>query len=207
MGLPRLGTRALDSEDCVCPSTYPTAVSLTPHACPVDSHAPRFPRHLRRALFPPGSHNASLSVLPQVPSVYTLHTRVLVNSPTQHTWQTAGLIFLVGTVGGVLLNFWADSQRMWFREADGNIDIWGKRAVAVRCKYVVLSFFHSACVRACARAHVCMCACCMVECLFHTTSTKLCWLCHAEYALNWCALCMCACGRHDASTHAYIHSM
>jgi len=72
-----------------------------------------------------------------VPSVYTLHTRSIVNAAPQHTWYSAGLIFLVGTVGGVLLNFWADSQRQWFREADGNITIWGQKAKAVRCKYVV----------------------------------------------------------------------
>ncbi len=75
----------------------------------------------------------------QVPSVYTLHTRILVNTPSQHTWASAGLIFLVGTVGGVLLNFWADSQRQWFRERDGNVTIWGKKAEAVRCKYVCCS--------------------------------------------------------------------
>lgn len=72
-----------------------------------------------------------------VPSVYTLHSRLLVNSPNQHSWTSAGWIFFVGTVGGVLLNFWADSQRQWFREADGKISIWGSPASAVRCKYTV----------------------------------------------------------------------
>lgn len=72
-----------------------------------------------------------------VPAVYTLHTRIMVDSPTQHTWGSASVIFLIGTVGGVLLNFWADSQRQWFREADGNITIWGQKAQSIRCKYHV----------------------------------------------------------------------
>merc|ERR1712032_769215 len=45
-----------------------------------------------------------------VPSIYTFHSRVLVRSPSQYSFTVAFTIFAVGLVG-VLLNYWADTQR------------------------------------------------------------------------------------------------
>ena len=53
-----------------------------------------------------------------VPCVYTLHSRVLVHSPSGLSWLSAGAIFAVG-LAGVGLNYWADAQRMTFRERRG----------------------------------------------------------------------------------------
>jgi 7-dehydrocholesterol reductase len=72
-----------------------------------------------------------------VPSLYTLHTRLMVNNDPQHSLLSATLLFIFGTVGGVLLNFWADSQRQWFREADGKCTVWGAPAKFIRCQYKV----------------------------------------------------------------------
>jgi 7-dehydrocholesterol reductase len=68
--------------------------------------------------------------------VYTLHTRILVRSPSGYSWPFALLIFGVG-VAGVLLNFWADSQRMIFREKNGNCLIWGKPPKFIKASYQV----------------------------------------------------------------------
>lgn len=42
-------------------------------------------------------------------------------------------------VAGVFLNFWADSQRMIFREKQGKCKIWGKDPVFIRAKYQALN--------------------------------------------------------------------
>lgn len=73
-----------------------------------------------------------------VPSVYTLHTRILVRSPSGLSWPAALVIFVIG-LGGVLLNFWADSQRMYFREKNGDCLIWGKKPVVIKAKYAALN--------------------------------------------------------------------
>lgn len=72
-----------------------------------------------------------------VPSLYTLHTRLLVRSPSQLSFATALAIFAVGLTG-VLLNFWADKQREWFRETDGKIKIWGKAPEFVKATYTIV---------------------------------------------------------------------
>lgn len=72
-----------------------------------------------------------------VPSLYTLHTRLLVRSPSQISLAIALPIFLIG-LAGVLVNFWADKQREWFREADGKCKIWGKAPVFVTASYTVI---------------------------------------------------------------------
>jgi hypothetical protein len=41
--------------------------------------------------------------------VYTFHTRLLVRTPSNLSWLSAGTIFIIG-LAGVLLNFWADNQ-------------------------------------------------------------------------------------------------
>jgi 7-dehydrocholesterol reductase len=87
--------------------------------------------------------------------VYTLHTRILVRSPSGYSWPFALLIFGVG-VAGVLLNFWADSQRMIFREKNGKCLIWGKPPKFIKASYQVDG------LRACV-ACVCVCACLSVS--------------------------------------------
>merc|ERR1719502_1321014 len=51
-----------------------------------------------------------------VPSVYTFHTHVLVNSPSINkcSWFSATLVFLIGLLG-VGLNWMCDAQRQAFR--------------------------------------------------------------------------------------------
>ncbi|KAG8467088.1 hypothetical protein KFE25_000404 [Diacronema lutheri] len=73
-----------------------------------------------------------------VPCVYTLHTRILVRSPSNYSWPFATAIFAVG-VAGVLLNYWADSQRMYFREKDGKCTIWGKAPKYIKASYEALN--------------------------------------------------------------------
>ena len=70
-----------------------------------------------------------------VPCVYTLHSRCGVRAPTQLSWLGASIIFGVGLLG-VGLNFWADAQRMRFREANGKCKVWGRKPVYIKTKYV-----------------------------------------------------------------------
>jgi 7-dehydrocholesterol reductase len=70
-----------------------------------------------------------------VPAIYTFHTRALVKGVSGLSWLEAGLIFAVGILG-VGFNWWADTQRMVFREKNGKCNIWGKPAVSVEAKYL-----------------------------------------------------------------------
>ena len=70
-----------------------------------------------------------------VPCVYTLHSRCGVRAPTGLSWLSAGIIFVVGLLG-VGLNFWADAQRMRFRELNGKCKVWGRKPVYIKAKYV-----------------------------------------------------------------------
>merc|ERR1719375_1169867 len=72
-----------------------------------------------------------------VPSLYTLHTRLMVKSPSQLSPYVAGPIFVIG-LAGVFLNFWADKQREWFREADGKCKIWGQAPKFIQASYTVV---------------------------------------------------------------------
>ena len=72
-----------------------------------------------------------------VPTVYTLHSRILVASPSQLSWPAAFAIFAVG-LAGVGLNYWADAQRMRFREKKGDMLVWGKKPVYVEASYVTV---------------------------------------------------------------------
>mmetsp|Transcript_62643 Transcript_62643/g.149421 ORF Transcript_62643/g.149421 Transcript_62643/m.149421 type:complete len:485 (-) Transcript_62643:79-1533(-) len=73
-----------------------------------------------------------------VPALYTLHTRILVLSPSGLSWPVAVIIFAVG-LSGVFLNYWADAQRMRFREKEGNCLVWGKKPEFIRAKYSALN--------------------------------------------------------------------
>jgi len=72
-----------------------------------------------------------------VPTVYTLHSRILVASPSGLSWAAALPIFAVG-LAGVFLNYWADTQRMTFREKKGDLLVWGKKPVYVEASYVTV---------------------------------------------------------------------
>ena len=69
-----------------------------------------------------------------VPAVYTLHTRLMVHTPSGLPFESALGLF-VFSLSGVMLNFWADSERQWFRESDGKCLVWGKPPVSIRAKY------------------------------------------------------------------------
>ena len=72
-----------------------------------------------------------------VPTVYTLHSRICVTSPSQLSWPVALAIFGVG-IAGVGLNYWADNQRMTFREKKGDCLVWGRKPVYIEAKYVTV---------------------------------------------------------------------
>jgi len=72
-----------------------------------------------------------------VPSLYTLHTRVLVRAPSHLSLEVSVALFVLSLVG-VFLNFWADKQREWFREANGEMNIFGRKAEFVRAEYSVV---------------------------------------------------------------------
>ncbi|KAK7234423.1 sterol delta7 reductase [Aureococcus anophagefferens] len=61
---------------------------------------------------------------PGCPPPHTLHSRICVTSPSQLSWPAALAIFGVG-IAGVGLNYWADNQRMTFREKKGDCLAWG----------------------------------------------------------------------------------
>mmetsp|Transcript_65739 Transcript_65739/g.148337 ORF Transcript_65739/g.148337 Transcript_65739/m.148337 type:complete len:503 (+) Transcript_65739:49-1557(+) len=71
-----------------------------------------------------------------VPAVYTFHSRFLVLHPSGLSAAEAGAIFAVG-FSGVLLNYWADTQRKTFRESEGDCLIWGQRPKYVKATYTV----------------------------------------------------------------------
>ena len=69
-----------------------------------------------------------------VPAVYTFHTRLCVQSPSQLSLPVALAIFVVG-MSGVYFNFAADMQRQRFREAKGRMQVWGRDPVFVKASY------------------------------------------------------------------------
>jgi len=73
-----------------------------------------------------------------VPSVYTLHTRTAVLTPSGLSWPMAILIFIVG-VAAIGFNFWADDQRQRFREKKGECTVWGKKPDFIEAEYEVFN--------------------------------------------------------------------
>jgi len=71
-----------------------------------------------------------------VPSIYTLHTRSMVQLPSGLSWPAAGAIFAVGLLG-VAFNFEADLQRQRFRETGGAALVWGRKPIAIEAEYHV----------------------------------------------------------------------
>lgn len=73
-----------------------------------------------------------------VPTIYTLHTRTMVNLPSGLSWPSATAIFVVGTAA-VYFNFQADIQRQRFRETSGKELVWGKKPIAIEAEYSVIN--------------------------------------------------------------------
>lgn len=73
-----------------------------------------------------------------VPALYTLHSRLLVLSPSQLSWPTGLAIFSVG-LAGVWFNYCADLQRMRFRERKGDCLVWGQKPSFIKAKYKALN--------------------------------------------------------------------
>jgi len=73
-----------------------------------------------------------------VPSVYTLHSRYCVQHPSHLSPAMAIFICAVG-FSGVLLNYWADKQRMDFRANNAEGLVWGKPPVYVKAQYTILN--------------------------------------------------------------------
>ena len=95
-----------------------------------------------------------------MPSIYTLHTRSMVQLPSGLSWPAAGAtggrahtlspaacahwragsplgaIFAVGLLG-VAFNFEADLQRQRFRETGGAALVWGRKPIAIEAEYHV----------------------------------------------------------------------
>eukprot|EP00457_Paulinella_chromatophora_P004060 gb/GEZN01004070.1/.p1 GENE.gb/GEZN01004070.1/~~gb/GEZN01004070.1/.p1 ORF type:complete len:605 (-),score=84.65 gb/GEZN01004070.1/:179-1993(-) len=71
-----------------------------------------------------------------VPTVYTLHSRLLVQYPSGLSLPVAATIFTVGFMG-VLINWWADVQRYNFRARNGKVKIFGRDPVYVEAHYTV----------------------------------------------------------------------
>uniref|UniRef100_A0A7S1H106 7-dehydrocholesterol reductase n=3 Tax=Hemiselmis andersenii TaxID=464988 RepID=A0A7S1H106_HEMAN len=69
-----------------------------------------------------------------VPCLYTCHTLFLVHNPIHMGEVTAAVMGAVGVVA-VYINWDADQQKITFRENDGNVEIWGKKAVKIQAVY------------------------------------------------------------------------
>ena len=69
-----------------------------------------------------------------VPSIYTLHSRMSVQSPSRLSLPVAACIFAVG-LAGVYLNWFADEQRQAFRESNGKMLIGGRPPIHVKARY------------------------------------------------------------------------
>eukprot|EP00980_Cylindrotheca_fusiformis_P016177 scaffold4809_cov116-Cylindrotheca_fusiformis.AAC.1 len=72
-----------------------------------------------------------------VPSVYTLHTRYLVQHPSGLSFGVAAFLFVLSLLG-VVLNYKADHEREVFRATNGKCKIWGKDPTYIEAKYAVM---------------------------------------------------------------------
>ncbi len=61
-----------------------------------------------------------------VPMVYTSPAMYLVHHPNHLGFALASLILVVGTAA-ILINYWADKQRLLFRLSEGRCKVWGKK--------------------------------------------------------------------------------
>lgn len=69
-----------------------------------------------------------------VPCVYTSPAMYLVLHPIQLPMLLAMLFFMLGAAG-ILINYFADAQKVVVRETGGNCHIWGRKPVTMRVYY------------------------------------------------------------------------
>ncbi|CEG56507.1 phosphatidylethanolamine N-methyltransferase family domain-containing protein [Legionella fallonii] len=69
-----------------------------------------------------------------VPCVYTSPSMYLVLHPIQLSVGWAVAIFVLG-VASILINYWADAQRLTTRASNGQCTVWGKKPVTVLAHY------------------------------------------------------------------------
>jgi 7-dehydrocholesterol reductase len=72
-----------------------------------------------------------------VPAVYTMHTRFLVQYPSQLSFSTALILFVI-SLAGVVFNYLADLERDVFRATNGKALVWGKPAKYIQASYTVI---------------------------------------------------------------------
>jgi len=72
-----------------------------------------------------------------VPSVYTLHSRFLVQYPSELSCTVALALFVLSMVG-VLLNYLADRERDMFRARNGQTLVWGKEPKYITAEYEII---------------------------------------------------------------------
>lgn len=72
-----------------------------------------------------------------VPAVYTLHSRFLVQYPSNLSFGIATGLFVL-SLAGVVLNYMADRERDIFRATEGKCKVWGKPPTYIKAKYTVL---------------------------------------------------------------------
>jgi 7-dehydrocholesterol reductase len=70
-----------------------------------------------------------------VPAVYTIPVMFMVNHPVGLPWWLAAIIFAAG-LACILVNYWADHQRLLVRASGGNTNIWGKKPVLISASYI-----------------------------------------------------------------------
>lgn len=72
-----------------------------------------------------------------VPSVYTLHSRFLVQNPSGLSLPVAGGLFVLSMMG-VVLNYMADRERDVFRATNGETLVWGKKPSFIKATYTII---------------------------------------------------------------------
>lgn len=72
-----------------------------------------------------------------VPSVYTFHSRFLVQNPSGLSFLAALAIFVI-SMAGVLLNYAADRERDVFRATNGKCKVWGSEPRYITAKYTIV---------------------------------------------------------------------
>lgn len=72
-----------------------------------------------------------------VPSVYTFHSRYLVQYPSGLSFGVAVFLFITSLLG-VGFNYLADRERDVFRASNGKCKVWGKDPTYIKAEYTVL---------------------------------------------------------------------
>lgn len=69
-----------------------------------------------------------------LPTIYTSHSFYLTTHPVELGLPLASLIFILGAIC-IFINYDSDRQRVAFRQANGDLKIWGKPAKFITAKY------------------------------------------------------------------------